>query len=113
MRAATVADQAGSAADYWSIHDLLYTGGPLDENTILRARYALNHGGARPLAEGTASDAVQAAMDEATALGIRGTPTFVLICPSGVVRRIASLDQVTTLASPGCDSSSQCSPGAQ
>jgi protein-disulfide isomerase len=108
MQAATVAEEAGSPSDFWSIHDLLYKGGSLGQGTILRAQQALKKSGVPLVSEGAARDIVNEAMDEASSLGIRGTPTFVLICPNGIVRRVASIDQVVPLITPDCGSSSPC-----
>ena len=94
MEAATVAEESQLTSEFWSTHDLLYSGGHLDQDTIRQAQLSLDHDGVRPDAAATARDVVEADASEAAELGIQGTPTFALCCPSGIVRRIDSLDQV-------------------
>jgi protein-disulfide isomerase len=101
MRAALIADEAGSPSAYWRIHDKLYKGSMLDEPTLLQAQEALSSSVPPPVPERLAQDSIQEAQDEAASLGIRATPTFVLVCPHGVVRRVSSLDQISSLIATG------------
>ena len=107
MRAAVVASEAGSSSEFWRIHDMLYKGESLDENAITRAQRALNRRNGLPAAE-AAQRTIRASIAAAGSLGIQGTPTFVLLCPHGIVRRIASIDQVGMFVSPRCTASEPC-----
>ncbi|NLH99941.1 MAG: thioredoxin domain-containing protein [Chthonomonadales bacterium] len=96
MHAATLANRAATAADYWAIHDLLYSA-KIDSSSLRRATEALAQCTTQPLGEQTAMSRVHESIRVATRLGIGGTPTFALVCPGGIVRRVRTLEDVEEL----------------
>lgn len=102
MRAAVVAETAGTAADYWSVHDELYSA-PLDESMLDKTELWLRQDSKRFRPESDARRAVRESMAKADSLGISGTPTFVLVCPGGIVRRVSSLDNVEEMVKSSVD----------
>lgn len=99
MQAAVLANRAGADQDFWALHDLLYSTA-LNASSLRRAEDSLKRAGRQSVAEGMAKDRVNESVREADALGIGGTPMFVLICPGGIVRRVEGIDLVEELIKP-------------
>lgn len=96
LDAAVIANRAARDVDYWAIHDLLFSA-RLDAVALQRAARTLAECSSRPLPKRTALRRVQDTIGLAKRLGIGGTPSFVLVCPDNVVRRIQRLEEVRDL----------------
>ncbi len=96
MHAATLANRAATAADYWAIHDLLYSA-KIDASSLRRATEALAQCTTEPLDGQAAMSRVNESIRIAKRLGIGGTPTFALVCPGAIVRRVQRLEDVEEL----------------
>lgn len=99
MQAAVLADRTETDQDYWTIHDQLYAKA-LDASSLRRAEGSLKRTGSQSVPESMAKDRVDESMREADALGLGGTPSFVLICPGGIVRRVEGIDLVDEMIKP-------------
>lgn len=94
MQAAVIAEQSRDEGQFWLVHDLLYSGPRLTAGAMDRAHEFERARRAGPQSEAEARQVVEADIRAAESIGIHGTPSFVLCCPNGDVRRIESIDEV-------------------
>ena len=96
MPAATAAHAARRQGQFWPMHDGLFKSrGSLDEASISKLATSLHLNAARFAHDRIdAAPSVKADMKAGNALGVAGTPTYVLCCADGRVARLGSLDQL-------------------
>jgi protein-disulfide isomerase len=93
MQAALVAESARLHGKFWPVHDALYQGGvtsfTASDITRTASKYRIPTTGLK-----TAQHAVEADIEEAKALGLNSTPSFILCCPDRRVIRLQALPQI-------------------
>lgn len=96
MPAATAAEAAQRQGQFWPMHDGLFKSrGKLDETAIANLATSLHLNAARFARDRMdAAPSVEADMKAGNALGVAGTPTFLLCCADGRVFRLSSPTQM-------------------
>lgn len=96
LPAAIAAEAAGEQNRFWPAHDALIRSENLDPPHIrsLMQKQNLETGRYAQAVASTAKNRVASDLAQAKALGLHGTPTFLLCCPDGKVIELANLNQL-------------------